>query len=160
MADALKVAIPEKGEVLIEWGDRKEVVSLSNEVARKLDLALPGKLPGESGLLALLEKSVREYAVETCRTVIKAAFQSSTIPFTDSDMNDLEQELGFEELSYRTVALVRPVMWGKKRFLGWLDDMRKLREQIEVEAVKTSIPELSPGTSGVESPSESSTSAP
>lgn len=147
--DDLKVAIPERGEVLIEWGDRKEVVSLAPETARKLDLALPNKAPGESGILSTLYMDLSQYPIETCRVIIKAAFACCTIPFSDTDMAALEEEAGFGDVGMMAVNLLRPVVMGKKK---WLAFLARVAEQMPTIA-----PENSPGPNGSELPSESST---
>lgn len=151
MADELKVAIPEKGQVLIEWGDRKEVVSLPNVIARQLDLALPGKAPGESGILAMMWKDVTQYPLPVCEMIIRAAFQASNVPLNDAEYQELEQELGGWDIGSIAVQLLRPIVLGKKKFLLFLEMQKAERTMTQT------IPESSPGTDGSASPSESST---
>lgn len=149
--DDLKVAIPEKGEVLIEWGDRKEVVSLPNEPARQLDLKLPGAAPGQSGILAMMWKEIGQYPVPTCEIIIRAAFQANNIPLSDAEYQDLEEEIGAYMVGSIAVQLLRPVMLGKKKFQLFLEMEKAARTMDQIT------PENSLGPNGSASPSESST---
>lgn len=109
------VAIPERGEVIVELNDAPHVVSLSMEKARVLDLSLPTAGKHGGGILGMLALNLTEYPYKACEQILKAAFETKGRPLTDAEFSTLVDEYGLYELSDLSAQLLRPVVLGKKK---------------------------------------------
>jgi hypothetical protein len=142
------VPVEERGEVLFQWGERREIVALAMLEADQLDAALLKESPSGGGLAGMISLGSHSYPLDFCKTTIKAAFSSCKVALSDDDMMAMRAEMGLNEFKDKAAQLILPVLLGEKKLVLYLTERKQAREAL----LKTS---PSPGDAISASPLES-----
>ena len=142
------VPVEERGEVLLQWGERREIVALAMLEADQLDTALLKENPSGGGLASMIGLGSHSYPLDFCKTTIKAAFTSCKVAISDEDVAAMRADMGLNEFKDKAAQLILPVLLGEKKLLLYLEERNQQRT-----AILKTLP--SPGDATSASPSAS-----